>query len=94
MKPGGAAVSDGALLVGVGAAAVVLALVWLWGGIAGALFGAGWPRVGLPQLATVVFHLPGDWLIPPGPGPGTCRALFPARRASMAPSLSSWPAPA
>jgi type IV secretion system protein VirD4 len=72
--------SDVAVLVIIGAVAGVTALLWLWGGLAGTLFGRGWPAVGPGQLLSVLVSLParlgdpaGAW--PPGvraelPGPG------------------------
>jgi type IV secretion system protein VirD4 len=40
-------------------AAGTLALVWLWGGLAGSTFGHGWPDVHLADLAGVLLRLPG-----------------------------------
>ena len=50
--------ADIAMLVAIGCAAAVAATVWLWGGLAGTLFGTGWPRVGLDQLFGIVVRLP------------------------------------
>ena len=33
--------------------------VWLWGGIAGAVFGGGWPRMSPDALLGVLVRLPG-----------------------------------
>jgi len=49
---------DIALLVAIGCAAAVGALLWLWGGVAGAVFGSGWPHVGAGQLPAVLIRLP------------------------------------
>jgi type IV secretion system protein VirD4 len=54
----GAWLSDGALLGIIGVAAGLLAGVWAWGGLAGALFGGGWPHLSLPEAANVIVHLP------------------------------------
>ena len=51
-------VSDVAVLVVIGGAFAAAVLVWLWGGIAGALFGDGWPRVGAGELLGVLTRLP------------------------------------
>jgi type IV secretion system protein VirD4 len=51
-------ISDGALLAVIGCAVGVGLLLWLWGGIAGALFGSGWPHVSAPQLPQVLIRLP------------------------------------
>ena len=51
-------ISDAAMLA-VGGALLALAVsVWLWGGLAGLLFGGGWPPLRLGQVATVLVHLP------------------------------------
>jgi type IV secretion system protein VirD4 len=49
---------DVAIMIVIGCAIAVAALLWVWGGVAGALFGAGWPRVGAGQLAGVLTRLP------------------------------------
>jgi hypothetical protein len=36
-------ISDEAMLVVIGTVVGICALVWLWGGVAGAVFGRGWP---------------------------------------------------
>src|ERR1700694_5532045 len=73
-------ISDVVVLVAIAAALSVVALVWLWGGIAGSVFGDGWPHVGAGGLLGVLTRLPkhlGDpaaaWPPParsglPGPG--------------------------
>jgi type IV secretion system protein VirD4 len=50
---------DTLLLGGLGVLLGLALVAWLWGGIAGALFGGGWPHVGLPALARVLVRLPG-----------------------------------
>ncbi len=49
---------DAAMLTLVGALMAALALLWIWGGLAGALFGKGWPRVDVGQLIGVATQLP------------------------------------
>jgi type IV secretion system protein VirD4 len=49
---------DVVLLSAVGCLVALSALVWLWGGLAGWLFGAGWPRVRAVALPAVLFRLP------------------------------------
>ena len=51
--------SDAVVLVAIGAAGTVVGTLWLWGGLAGALFGAGWPHVGVSELLGVLVRLPG-----------------------------------
>ena len=48
----GAGMSDLAMLIVIGGIAMPCCLVWLWGGIAGAVFGRGWPAVGAGALLT------------------------------------------
>jgi len=51
-------ISDFAMLVTIGSAASIAGLLWLWGGVAGALFGDGWPAIGAGQLWGVLTALP------------------------------------
>src|SRR4051794_41744246 len=41
-------------------AAVVLlgGLLWLWGGVAGLLFGHGWPKASVAEIGRVLWRLP------------------------------------
>jgi type IV secretion system protein VirD4 len=50
--------ADLALLAVVGVACCICLSVWLIGGLAGALFGEGWPRLGLVASPRVVARLP------------------------------------
>jgi len=52
-------ISDAAMVALLAATAAVGLGVWLWGGVAGVLFGSGWPHVTAAQLAGVVVRLPG-----------------------------------
>jgi type IV secretion system protein VirD4 len=70
-------ISDTAVLVAIGSAATVLALLWLWGGIAGAVFGGGWPHVDASQLARVLIHLPGHLGDPARAWPDAIRSRMP-----------------
>jgi type IV secretion system protein VirD4 len=57
---------------------VALALViWAWGGVAGALFGGGWPHVGLGALARVIVRLPGRLGDPAQAWPPVARQRLP-----------------
>jgi type IV secretion system protein VirD4 len=51
-------VSDGAMLAAIGCMVGVGGLLWLWGGLAGVLFGHGWPPVAGGQLPSVLIRLP------------------------------------
>jgi type IV secretion system protein VirD4 len=54
----GPGLSDGAMVAAIGCLAAVGVLLWLWGGLAGALFGHGWPPVAGGQLPSVLIRLP------------------------------------
>ncbi len=49
---------DTALLAVIALALTVALGVWLWGGVAGAVFGAGWPHLSSAQLPSVIARLP------------------------------------
>jgi type IV secretion system protein VirD4 len=49
---------DVAVLIVIGCALALGALLWLWGGLAGLLFGAGWPHVSASDLPAVLIRLP------------------------------------
>jgi type IV secretion system protein VirD4 len=70
-------ISDVVVLVVIGGVAAAGALVWLWGGIAGALFGRGWPSVGAGQLLEVLTRLPARLARPASAWPGSARAGLP-----------------
>jgi len=57
-RVGGSA--DVALMCLIGAVLSLAAVAWLWGGVAGVLFGRGWPRLDGGQLAGVLARLPGS----------------------------------
>ena len=73
----GGSVTDIVLIAAVGSLAVAGALVWLWGGVAGALFGGGWPRVGTGELFGVLIHLPARLGDPARAWPASARARLP-----------------
>jgi type IV secretion system protein VirD4 len=72
-----AAISDAAVLAVVGLAAALGGGVWLWGGVAGAAFGRGWPAISAAGLARVVTHLPGTLGQPARAWPAAARRLLP-----------------
>jgi len=51
---------------------------WTWGGAAGAVFGDGWPRVTVGQLAGVLVHLPAHLGDPAAAWPASVRHGLPA----------------
>jgi type IV secretion system protein VirD4 len=61
----------------IGAAAGICGLVWLWGGLAGALFGDGWPRTGGADLLAVLVRLPARLSDPARAWPAPARAGLP-----------------
>jgi type IV secretion system protein VirD4 len=69
--------SDAAMLIGIGTVAGVCGLVWLWGGIAGMLFGGGWPRTGAGELLGVLTRLPARLGHPARAWPADARAGLP-----------------
>ncbi len=70
--------SGDGVLVGLIATVLVLALVvWLWGGIAGAVFGGGWPHLGGGALAEVLVRLPDRLANPAQAWPLRVRPLLP-----------------
>jgi type IV secretion system protein VirD4 len=68
---------DVAALVVVGALAAIGALVWLWGDLAGVLFGAGWPHVAIARLPGVIVRLPARLGDPAAAWPAAARAQLP-----------------
>ena len=50
-RPG---LADGVAAALAGLVLAVAAAIWLWGGVAGALFGHGWPHLSAAGLVTVV----------------------------------------
>jgi type IV secretion system protein VirD4 len=69
--------SDAAVLAVVGAAVLTCTAVWLWGGIAGVLFGRGWPRTGFGQLLGVLVRLPARLPDPATAWPSAARPRLP-----------------
>ena len=69
--------SDAAILALIGGAGALAATVWLWGGLAGVLFGGGWPRVAAGQLPMVMVRLPARLAHPAGAWPRGAQALLP-----------------
>ncbi len=69
--------SDGALVAAVGSVLGLALIVWLWGGIAGAAFGRGWPQVGGGELAGILARLPTRLADPARAWPQPARASLP-----------------
>jgi type IV secretion system protein VirD4 len=69
--------SDGLLLGLLGVAIGLLGALWAWGGLAGTLFGGGWPRVTAGQLGEVLVRLPGHLADPASAWPAGARRRLP-----------------
>jgi type IV secretion system protein VirD4 len=65
------------MLVVIGGLLAVVLLVWVWGGLAGAVFGRGWPRAGLGDVAAVLTRLPAHLGDPAAAWPARLRAGLP-----------------
>ncbi len=70
-------VSDGALAAAVGFVLGLALLIWLWGGLAGAAFGDGWPPVGGGELPGILVRLPAELAHPAGAWPASVRSRLP-----------------
>jgi type IV secretion system protein VirD4 len=70
-------ISDRAVLITIAVLVGIAALVWLWGGLAGALFGGGWPRVGVAEIFGVLTRLPARLSDPAAAWPRPARARLP-----------------
>jgi type IV secretion system protein VirD4 len=71
------ALSDATVLAVIGCVVAVAGVLWLWGGLAGALFGTGWPDVGVGQLLAVLIRLPARLSDPAQAWPTVARASLP-----------------
>jgi type IV secretion system protein VirD4 len=74
-RPG--ALSDAAVLAVIGGLLGTAGALWLWGGLAGAVFGSGWPHVGVGQLLEVLIRLPARLSDPARAWPAVARARLP-----------------
>ena len=70
---------DAALLAVIGGLGTVVLLTWAWGGLAGALFGQGWPTVSVGGLLGVVLRLPEHLADPSTAWPGVRARRCPVR---------------
>lgn len=76
-RPSSEGIPDAVLLSVIGGAVALTAFVWLWGGLAGALFGRGWPGAGVSQLLETLIRLPTRLSDPARAWPAAERALLP-----------------
>jgi type IV secretory pathway TraG/TraD family ATPase VirD4 len=70
-------ISDVAMLALIGSVVAAAAGLWLWAGLAGALFGHGWPPGGLGELLGVAARLPGRLSDPATAWPAEARSRLP-----------------
>ena len=70
-------ISDVGMLIVIGSVVAFCSLLWLWGGIAGALFGHGWPPGGIAQLLGVITRLPARLSDPASAWPPAARSRLP-----------------
>ena len=68
---------DAVVLAAIGTAAAAGGMLWLWGGLAGALFGSGWPHVGVDQLLGIGVRLPSRLSHPADAWPAVVRSRLP-----------------
>ncbi len=73
----GSGPSDAAVLTLIGLALAIGAAVWVWGGVAGVLFGSGWPRIGAGQTFGILVRLPGRMADPAQAWPRPARGRLP-----------------
>jgi type IV secretion system protein VirD4 len=69
--------SDRTMLTLVGVSVAACGLVWAWGGVAGSMFGAGWPALGPDQLLDVLIRLPTRLADPARAWPAEAQAGLP-----------------
>lgn len=65
------------LAVLLGGVLTLVGLVWIWAGVAGALFGSGWPSQNASQLITAALRLPAHLSQPRLAWPPTARSALP-----------------
>ncbi|MBV9311335.1 MAG: type IV secretory system conjugative DNA transfer family protein, partial [Solirubrobacterales bacterium] len=68
---------DVALLVAIACVLAVGLILWLWGGLAGEVFGGGWPHVEAGDLARVAARLPARLTDPASAWPDRARESLP-----------------
>jgi hypothetical protein len=86
-------VSDGALLAAIGSVLGLALLIWLWGGIAGAAFGGGWPRVSGGQLPGILVRLPARLADPARAWPQPTRSRLVTSGSRWVAARAGWSVP-
>jgi type IV secretion system protein VirD4 len=70
-------ISDVGMLTLIGVLLAAGTLLWLWAGLAGAVFGHGWPPGGIGELLGVATRLPGHLSDPAAAWPRPARSMLP-----------------
>jgi type IV secretion system protein VirD4 len=70
-------IGDTAVLVAIGSVVALGALLWLWGEVAGGVFGGGWPHLNAGQLAGAMVRLPAHLGNPARAWPRPIRSRMP-----------------
>src|SRR5437764_1320784 len=68
---------EAAAVLSIAAIVALGILPWVWGGIAGLIFGDGWPRSSVAEVGTVIAHLPSHLDDPARAWPARARAVLP-----------------
>jgi type IV secretion system protein VirD4 len=76
-RPSSEGVPDAVLLTIIGGGVAIAGFVWLWGGIAGVLFGRGWPGAAGSDLLETAIRLPARLTDPATAWPAPDRLLLP-----------------
>jgi type IV secretion system protein VirD4 len=82
--------SDRLVVAALGFVLALALAVWFWGGLAGLMFGGGWPRVPVGTVATVLTRLPARLANPAAAWPAAVRRQLPTAAgfyAALAPLL-------
>jgi type IV secretory pathway TraG/TraD family ATPase VirD4 len=69
--------SDAAMLAAIGSALAIGLVLWLWGSVAGLVFGSGWPRIGAMQTLAALSKLPAHLADPAAAWPTPVRSRLP-----------------
>src|SRR5690242_15736811 len=69
--------SDAALVLAIGSVLALALVVWMWGGMAGAAFGRGWPPVRAGELPGILVRLPARLADPARAWPRPARSQLP-----------------
>jgi len=77
-------ISDAAMLAVIGSAVALWGSVWAWAGLAGSLFGHGWPQQSATEVLLALTRLPARLSDPAGAWPEPARSSLPGAAAFYA----------